>query len=623
MHRKCHNRNRILILLAGLLTALIPFSLASASPATFLEVDFTTPSPTTENMSADITSRHRAQLNINALLQHDSVTLNTHLGDTLILERRQVEHRGPEAFAWRGRVHDQDRQVGTASLTVQSGRVTGRFSTRDGRFRVVGDAEGRHWLEHVNPESMPQRHPPTHSPMNPPSTLQHESVGHSDSAASREGISVTEEPAVVDVIAYYTGAAVSEYPDEIGMRLSIRNTVDMANTALLESGIDHRFRLIGIIHWEHEEPANISDSLGSFAQDNNVSTTRNLYSADLNGNFGVYDDFCGIAYVLPDYDDTWNGAFSTSNIAGEYPCLEIQVLAHEMGHNMGLHHDPDNAPPPQDMIEPFAYGHLSENEFSTIMAYHPGCGGGDYYNCFDNDFFSNPAVIDPDSGLAVGIAGERDNAEVLRRTMPLAARWRTAPTSLARAAGPASMAFSTTGSSPWVPQGRVRLRDKPTLVSGPVYGEEESRLTMLINETGIFRLLPPRSVSFSVRGLEEDTVDGRLVLMADEQEIGRIDQFTGEWERHRFPLPEGTAELHWIWQSDKRPSLEDGLGVVFLGNIKQETDGGSAGCTLGHDRPLDPGLPLLVILSLFLGSRRRMATPPGLRTRARRRARHV
>ena len=603
MYLLIKRRCTVLMASTSLLALLAPLTLAAGSPAAFLKADASQPAPQTMSMPADTRSRHQARVDLQALLTYDNVSLITHLGDELELRKREIKHRGSNEFAWHGQVYQQQRHVGSATLTVQGERIVGRIGTRDGRIRIQSDPAGHFWLDDINPKSIPRRHPSKHAEQllyHSPASKTGSPMGASNSASGGD-----EEAARVDVLAFYTGAAITEYPDEASMRLSLRNTVDMANTALIDSDVDHRFRLVGVIHWGHDEFDHMGQSLQSFAQDNAVATIRNLYAADLNAGFGVYDDFCGIAYTLRRYDSNWPHGYSINNVANDYPCLEIQVVAHEMGHNLGLHHDPDNAPPPNDIIEPFAYGHLSENEFNTIMSYHPGCGGGEYHNCFGSDFFSNPDVTDPESGLAVGIENERDNAEVLRRTMPLGAGWRQAPASLSSAAGLASMPFRTEGSSPWVAQDQIQFNDQATLVSGPVYGDEESRLVMSIGDLGLFSALRREAVTFSVRHGQDTATDGKLTLLADGVEIATVDSFSDEWTRHRVSIPDEAEEITWIWQSDARPSTADGLGVIYLANTQLEFESrNSGGCTLGVNQAPDPSWLALFLLTLILKWRR-------------------
>ncbi len=604
------NKDQTTLLMAcvGLLALFAPFTLAAHSPATFVAVDLSQPAPQTMILPADTSSRHQARVDIESLLNHSTVSLTTHQGDELELRKRAIEHRGNRELAWHGQVYQQQRHVGSATFTVQGERIVGRIGTRNGRLRLQSDAAGNYWLDDINPESIPQRHPSKHTEQllhASPASKTDSSMGTSNSASEGD-----EEPARVDVLAFHTGSSIAEYPDEAAMRLSIRNTVDMANTALIDSEVDHRFRLLGIIHWGHNEFDHMGQSLQSFGQDNAVATIRNLYAADLNAGFGVYDDFCGIAYTLRRYDENWPAGYSINNLSNDYPCLEIQVVAHEMGHNLGLHHDPDNAPPPNEIIEPFAYGHLSENEFNTIMSYHPGCGGGEYNNCFGSDFFSNPNVTDPESGLAVGIENERDNAEVLRRTMPLGSGWRQPPTTLSNAAGFASMPFRTEGSSPWVAQDQVQFNGRATVVSGPVYGEEESRLVMSLDNLRLFEFLPLESLAFSVRSSSGGVTNGRLIVLADGAEIGRVEEFSEQWAGQQFAIPDDVEEITWLWQSDQRPSTDDGLGVIFLANTRFEFASNSGGgCTIGNNQVLDPTWLLLLLLGLLLKWRHHHAVP--------------
>jgi hypothetical protein len=476
-------------------------------------------------------------------------------------------------------------------LLDASGEFTAEVPTSTtGQYRITRDADGQYWLDRIDPGTLPQRHPPEQ-------TLLHES--HDKDAfmpLSPEAGRGADGPVVVDVMAFYTDAAVGEYPDEADLRLAIQNASDMTNTALLNSEVEHRIRLLGMIHWRHQEGASMADSLVSFRGNAAVARIRDRYSADLNGLFGLFSDFCGIAYVLMAYQNDWEFGYSANNVAAGFPCLEIQVFAHEMGHNMGLHHNPENSTfPPWQVIEPFAFGHYVEDQFSTIMSYHPGCGGGEYHNCSPSiDYFSNPAIDDPASGLTTGIENERDNAEVLRRTMPLAAGWREPPADPAAVMGGIEGSFRTEGTGHWVVQDQITFRGKPTLVSGPVYGDEVSRLVL---EPGTSAA---RTMDFSVRAPGENSSGGTLTVYADGASLLSIENPRSIWTSHTVEIPENTGEVVWSWQSEGRPSVNDGLGIVYLsgetGYAPLPFAGRSGGCSLGDGRSADPLFPLLLLL---------------------------
>ncbi|WP_406672662.1 zinc-dependent metalloprotease family protein [Natronospira sp.] len=563
----------------------------------FLQVDQSQPRMSEARSPSDSKERQPLIADLEAISQYEHLTFLDAKGHALELRQTEIQQRGPGSYAWHGQVHDSDQRIGSATFTIRQERVHGLISLREGRYRVSTDGEKRVWLDRIDPDAAPAQHP---------KHLEQLLTGSTEPSpqARSQTAGATAKTAVVDVLAFYTDDTIAEHEDEAGLRLFLTNALDMANTALVDSEVDHRFRLVGLIHWSYQEdPEGMFQALNSFRNDSQVEQLLDLYAADLGAGFGVFEDFCGVAYLLTEYTRSFKNGLSINNVNNAYPCQEIQVLAHEMGHNLGLAHDPDNAGDPESLIEPFAYGHVEVDEFSSVMAYHPGCGGGVYDNCFGVDFFSNPDIIDPDSGLAVGIEGERDNAEVLRRSMSYATDWRQPPASLADALG-VSGHVSTEGDGLWTAQNQVALNSHPSVISGPVYAEEESWLRWEPDAEGI------DSLAFSLRGTPN--TQGKLRIMADEEELLSLEEFPEEWVRHELDIPKDVSRISWVWQSQERPSTGGSLSAVYLGDVNRESSppisGGSGGCSLNPNGSLDPTW-LLFLFGLLLMAFRRAWTP--------------
>jgi hypothetical protein len=135
---------------------------------------------------------------------------------------------------------------------------------------------------------------------------------------------------------------------------------------------------------------------------------------------------------------TWDGA-------------ENSTFAHEVGHNFGCHHHPDDVnagcgtcPPAgqTDVIQPWAFGHRDSvsfptTAFRTTMAYE--ASGHDVVSSFSNPY--KPYGI----SLHLGVVNERDNARLIEETRFYLAQYLPSISFVGPGASPAA----GTEANPW------------------------------------------------------------------------------------------------------------------------------------------------------------------------------
>jgi len=183
-----------------------------------------------------------------------------------------------------------------------------------------------------------------------------------------------------------------------------------ANAAYANSAILPRIRVIFDMEVSYTEVSFGSDlSAIASASDgvlDEIHQLRDAAGADLVAMIRTSGEYCGIAYLMPANDPSVAGmGFSVT----AWSCLSSQTFAHELGHNMGCCHAPnDGGGCTTGGVFPYSVGHrfngTNGTMYRTVMAYSPGAR---------IDHFSNPLVNY--NGTATGVAPSgsdagRDNA---------------------------------------------------------------------------------------------------------------------------------------------------------------------------------------------------------------------
>jgi hypothetical protein len=187
-----------------------------------------------------------------------------------------------------------------------------------------------------------------------------------------------------------------------------------ANLALEKSGVETRLRLVELAEVPFTEAGRAESDLEILKQENDgaldeVHELRDTHGADLVQLVVEEGDGCGIAFSMGRSGASFSEwAFSVV----ERSCVDTTfAMAHELGHNLGCDHAPEDPTSKGAFAYSFGYKDLVAG-FRTLMAYGPGRRVAR---------FSNPRVL---FGGAPTGTERQDNARSLNELRATAARFR-------------------------------------------------------------------------------------------------------------------------------------------------------------------------------------------------------
>ncbi|MEO1087745.1 MAG: M12 family metallo-peptidase, partial [Acidobacteriota bacterium] len=222
----------------------------------------------------------------------------------------------------------------------------------------------------------------------------------------------------IDNLVLYT----SEALDAFGLSGVVgwaQTSMDLNNTAFRNSQMPARMRLVGVRRADFRENGSGISAITWLTQAQQPRDLRNEVGADI-VSFILLSatDVCGVAATIP-----------SGNIAGfngdmfqvtQIPCINNHTFSHEIGHLIGMEHDPANGRPPAFASFPWSYGHYVDGQFRTVMSYRSECTNE---NCPRQPYFSSPLINF--QGVPTGIAGARDNRRTGLTTTPIIANFRS------------------------------------------------------------------------------------------------------------------------------------------------------------------------------------------------------
>ena len=347
-------------------------------------------------------------------------------GERVPMSRERIEQRRSGDYSWFGReVQDGSRAI----LVVRDGRLTG--SIRDGHPEDPRHSHAGYAIRylggdlHVVLEVIDGFMPPE------------EPAGEPDDLLGPPAVGQTGCIPTFTALVAYTPAVAAHEGDPGGF---VQLMIDEFNDIFFNTQVNLHVNLVDAYEVDYDEyepigngqnaqDQSIADLLERLVQDGDgymdeVHDRRDTYGADVVVLLGRYDSppfstASGKAEQVVADADTAFAVVADGYAPGPYHF----AFHHEVGHLLGLRHDPDT----DSATEPFAYGHgyiyvQDETKWRDVMSYNPESICGAWPGCIKIPNFSNPDV-DFD-GVPTGTYAESDNARVLEERICTVAAFR-------------------------------------------------------------------------------------------------------------------------------------------------------------------------------------------------------
>jgi peptidyl-Asp metalloendopeptidase len=365
------------------------------------------------SVSSAAVAEQEIAINLENLEFERAQTLNFPLFDGLTHEATRRSSEGftrfaPDEFSWRGKIAGAVNGGGDVILTVKGKALAGLIYSPDAVYEIVPQKDFKHVLIQIDQDKFP--------PCGVGSSSEPKLRGNDGQPSMTMD---ADNGSQLDVLVVYTNLVRTALGGATQAEAFAQEAIAASNTAYLNSDINPRLRLVGTMEATNYSENDLSGALSWARTDPGVAAMRNSTNADLVVILAENDPAnCGVASLMRNVSTGFaSNAFSATR---RICAVGNLTFAHEIGHNQGCEHNPENGGSPSAASYPFAFGHYVDGAFRTVMSYSNPCVNG----CMRVAHFSNPNVMygsDP-----TGVLNQRDNHQVINNTALTVSQFRSA-----------------------------------------------------------------------------------------------------------------------------------------------------------------------------------------------------
>ena len=376
------------------------FSAAAQTRAQLFEIN-EVPAARTEKSSIAAVRESEIALGSLSLRQAETLEIELFDGKSYAAKLVQTETRAMNDYTWRGKIRE-GKFEGDVILTFRGGFVSGLIYAPFNQVYEIVPRGTKQFLVELNQSLFPECGGEIKS---------EETTVKSNTENNLASIDSGDR---IDVMVVYTTATKNLLGGDAQAQALVQQAIDSANTAYLNSKIRQRLRLVHTQEYLYTESGNSSTDLANLRNNATIQSLRETHKADLVAMVGEVTGVCGVGYLMGSNQASGNpnNGFTVTTRSCAVGNLSF---AHELGHNMGSQHNPENGSGP---TYPFGFGHYVNGVYRTVMSYVDPCPGG----CTRRPYFSNPEVTF--MNFPTGIDNARDNARSINLTADAISNYR-------------------------------------------------------------------------------------------------------------------------------------------------------------------------------------------------------